>query len=176
MQETAQQYISRLHSYLGNNDPLSTLAATPFRLRSTFYGVSDAEMRARPTPARWSALEQVVHLSDVEIVVGYRVRLILGAEDGVPIQAFDQDRWQTAFKYNDQSLEPTLNAFTAARENNLVLYRSLDEAAWNKFGLHSERGKETVRDIVTLQAGHDFNHLRQIEQLLGHAKTTSSEH
>ena len=29
MQETAQQYISRIQSYLGKNDPLPVLASTP---------------------------------------------------------------------------------------------------------------------------------------------------
>jgi DinB superfamily len=173
MQETAQQYIARLNSYLANNDELAVLAATPDRLRSLFYGVPDHVLRARPEPTRWSLMEVVAHLSDVEIVVGYRVRLILGSDDGVPIQAYDQDRWQVSLDYNSREVGPTLDALAAARANNVTLYRSLSEAAWNKFGLHSERGKETVRDVVRLQAGHDINHLRQIEQMLGKTAATA---
>src|SRR5215813_6611224 len=109
MQETAQQYISRIHSYLGNDDPLASLAATPARLRESLRGLSPDALRKRPAPDRWSALEQVVHLSDVEIVVGFRVRFILGAEDGVPIVAFDQDSWQTHMDYNAREIEPTLS-------------------------------------------------------------------
>jgi hypothetical protein len=105
-------------------------------------------------------------LSDVEIVLGYRVRTILGADDGIAIQGFDQDSWQTALNYNSRSIEDALSAFEAARKNNVALYRSLSEAQWNKYGLHSERGKETVRDIVVLAAGHDVNHLQQIEKIL----------
>ena len=166
MQETAQQYISRIRSFLGNNDPLTVLASTPNALRANLHSVSEKDLRARPTPTRWSILEQVVHLSDVEIVVGYRTRTILGAEDGVPIQGFDQDKWQVALNYNGQSLDSALNAFEAARKNNVALYRSLSEAQWNKYGLHSERGKESVRDIVVLNAGHDINHMKQIDQIL----------
>ncbi|HWR17848.1 MAG TPA: DinB family protein [Terriglobales bacterium] len=174
MQETAQQYIARLTSYLEGKDFLQVLKATPTLLRQLTTAVADAELRRRPEPNKWSAMEQVAHLSDVEIVLGYRVRVVLGAEDGVPIPAFDQDRWQQAFRYNSRELEPTLAAFTAARENNLRLYESLSQAEWNKYGMHSERGKETVEAIVKLAAGHDINHLRQIEGLLGKPASTGT--
>lgn len=166
MQETAQQYISRIHSYLGKNDPLSVLTSTPNTLRAKLHSISDNDLRTKPTPTRWSILEQIVHLSDVEIVIGYRVRTILGGEDGIPIQGFDQDKWQIALNYNGQSLDAALNAFDAARKNNIALYRSLSEAQWNKYGMHSERGKESVREIVVLNAGHDVNHIRQIDEIL----------
>jgi hypothetical protein len=168
MQETVEQYISRIRSYLGHNDPLSVLASTPNVLRTRLHSIPDQELRARPTPTRWSIAEQIVHLSDVEIVVGYRMRTILGAEDGVPIQGFDQDRWQTSLNYGGQSFVLALNSFEAARYNNVALYRSLSEAQWNKYGMHSERGKESVRDLVVLNAGHDLNHIRQIDQILSH--------
>jgi len=167
MSEAAQQYVTRVRSYVGDQDPLSVLAKTPNLLRSLTKRLSDAQLRTRPAPERWSLLEQITHLSDVEIAVGFRVRTILGSPDGVPIAAFDQDRWQQAMRYNDRELGPTLDAFTAARENNLRLYRSLNEAAWDKFGFHAERGRESVRDVVFLNAGHDLNHLRQMEAILG---------
>lgn len=167
MSEAAQQYITRVRSYVGDQDPISVLAKTPSLLRSLTKGLSDAQLRTRPAPERWSLLEQIAHISDVEIAVGFRVRTILGSPDGVAIAAFDQDRWQQAMRYNDHELGPTLDAFGAARENNLRLYRSLNEAAWDKFGFHAERGRESVRDVVFLNAGHDLNHLRQIEAILG---------
>lgn len=33
--------------------------------------------------------------------------------------------------------------------------------------MHSERGKETVKRVVELMAGHDLNHLKQIKAILG---------
>jgi DinB superfamily len=166
MQETAQQYIARIRSYLGDKDILSTLSETPAKLQKLLSSVPDRELRARPKPDKWSAMEQLAHLSDVEIVVGFRVRFILGADDGIPVVAFDQDRWLDVLRYNERELAPTFEALRVARENNLRLYRSLSDAQWNKYGQHVERGKETVRDIVAMQAGHDLNHLRQIEAIL----------
>ena len=31
--------------------------------------------------------------------------------------------------------------------------------------MHSERGKETLADIVRMYAGHDLNHLAQVEKI-----------
>ncbi|MGZ4814709.1 MAG: DinB family protein [Terriglobales bacterium] len=169
MPETVQQYVTRINSYIGTTDPLSVLAETPSRLRSLLSLVPESRLRARPASDRWSLLEVAVHLSDVEIVIGWRIRSILGAPDGIPIQAYDQNSWQESLGYNERELAPTLDAFTAARENNVRLYRSLSESQWNKFGLHSERGQESVRDTIRLQAGHDLNHLRQIEGILGNS-------
>jgi len=33
-------------------------------------------------------------------------------------------------------------------------------------GLHAERGKETITHLIQLYAGHDINHLKQIEALI----------
>jgi len=167
MTETVQQYVARISSFVEGRDPLTVLAETPTRLHRLLYQLPDRQLRTRPAPERWSILEIAAHLSDVEIAIGFRVRAIVGAPDGVPIAAYDQNLWQQSMHYNDREPAPTLDAFTAARDNNLRLYRSLDDAAWNKFGIHSERGRESVRDVVRLNAGHDLNHLRQIEAILG---------
>ena len=91
MPETIQQYVTRINSYIGSTDPLSVLAATPARLRSLLEDIPDVQLRARPAPDRWSLLEIAAHLSDADLVIGYRVRAILGAPDGIAIQAYDQD-------------------------------------------------------------------------------------
>lgn len=167
MQETAEQYTARILSNVSNSDPLVSMAGAAAKLRELVRGVSADVARKRPASGKWSVLEIAAHLADVEIAVGFRARFILGSDDGVPIVPFDQDRWLSEMKYNERDMEQTLRAFEAARENNLALYRSLSEAQWNKYGMHAERGKETVRRVVTLCAGHDINHLQQIEQILG---------
>ncbi len=166
MLETAQQYTTRIRSYLGSQDALTVLAATPQLLRTKLQGLPDNLLRTRPEPNRWSIIEQVAHLSDVEIVLGFRVRFIVGSDNGVSVPAYDQDRWQQEFNYVSRSLPDTLNAFEAARKNNLALYRSLTNAQWEKYCIHSERGKESARDVVSLAAGHDLNHLQHVDRIL----------
>jgi hypothetical protein len=42
---------------------------------------------------------------------------------------------------------------------------------WDFYGMHSERGKETVTRVAEMLAGHDINHLNQIRLIMkGKAK------
>ncbi len=52
------------------------------------------------------------------------------------------------------------------RAANVALLRSVPKKLWDNHGMHSERGKETISYIVHMVAGHDMNHLRQIEGIL----------
>jgi len=163
VKETPQQYVTRILGHLQISDPLAVLEATPARLRKAVEGRSAESLRRRPQPERWSVTEIVMHLAEGELVIGYRVRTIL-EQNGVAIAAFDQDAW--AQRYGGVQLEPALEMHRALRQANLALYRSLSAEQWERYGMHSERGKETIRQIATLAAGHDLNHLKQIDEML----------
>jgi len=60
----------------------------------------------------------------------------------------------------------SLESFRALRAANVALLRSVPKKLWNNHGMHSERGKETIAHIVHMVAGHDMNHLRQVEGIL----------
>ena len=163
--ETPQQCTQRILSHSAGQEPLKIQAATPKKLERLIAKASPAKLRKRPAPDKWSAAEILAHLADVEIVVSWRVRLILGAP-GTPIQAFDQDAWVVATHYDQRSPRESLAQLRALRAANLALYKTLSKDQWKHFGIHSERGQESVEHLVRLIAGHDLNHLRQIENAL----------
>jgi len=39
------------------------------------------------------------------------------------------------------------------------------------YGMHAERGEETVERVLQMMAGHDINHVRQIEKLVAKKKS-----
>ena len=86
MQETPQQYTQRILGHVAGQEPLKVLAATPKKLDRLVAQASAAKLRKRPAPDKWSVIEILAHLADVEIVVGWRVRSILGAP-GTAVQA-----------------------------------------------------------------------------------------
>jgi DinB superfamily len=159
MEETPEQYVRRILGYLDAKDPLAILEATPAALSRLVGALDETRLRARPSSQRWSMAEIVAHLAEVELVVGYRVRTIL-ATNGAAIQAFDQDEWAKRYAHTPVAL--SLEMHRGLRAVNLSLYRSLTSEEWQRYGLHSERGKETIDHIVKLAAGHDLNHLRQM--------------
>lgn len=163
--ETAQHYIDRLLSNVGSRDPWEVLATTGPRLRQLIAGRSQTDLARAPGPSQWSVVQILAHLADAEVVAGWRLRSVL-AWDGVPIQPFDQDKWAATFKYADADPIESLDLFETSRRANLSLLRRVDPALHANHGLHAERGKETISHLVRLYAGHDLNHLAQVERLV----------
>jgi hypothetical protein len=166
MQETAEQYRQRLFSYVGGNDPLKLQASAPAKLARLLKGVNPAKTRKRPAPGKWSIAEIVAHIADTELVGGYRIRAILGAP-GSQVIGFDQDVWVTALHYGQRNVRKSFEQYRVLREANLALLKTLAPEQWKHHGIHNERGAETIETIVRMFAGHDLNHFRQIEGILG---------
>ncbi len=169
MKETVQEYIQRIQGKLAGQRPLKVLAATSKKLARLIQGKSPARLRKRPAPDKWSAAEIIAHLADVEIVQSWRVRSILGAP-GLPIQAFDQDSWVVAGHYDKRDPRKSFEQFRVLRETNLALLKTLTSDQWTHSGMHSERGEESVERITSMLAGHDINHLEQVEKILERKK------
>jgi hypothetical protein len=169
MQETPQEYIKRILDQLGGQDPLKIQTVTPKKIERLIKGVPASKLRKRPAPGKWSVGEILAHLADCEIVTGWRVRQILGAP-GTPIQAFDQDSWAAAGHYEKRDPRKSFEQFATARAGNVVLMKSLTPEQWKQHGMHSERGAETVERILQMMAGHDINHVAQIEKLVAAKK------
>jgi hypothetical protein len=165
MNEIPQQYTQRILGYIEGSEPLAVQAATAGKLDRLIKGVSTAKLRKRPAPEKWSVSEIVAHLADAEIVIGYRIRLILGSP-GIPIVAFDQDRWAESGHYVKRDPRKSVEQFRVLREANLALLKSLTPEQWQHSGMHSERGEESIEKIARMCAGHDINHLQQIEKIL----------
>lgn len=163
--ETPQDYIARMLSFVGTNDPREILASTAVRLQALMTGRSPGQLARKPDPSTWSVAEIVAHLADAEVVAAWRLRAILAA-NATPLQPFDQNAWASAFHYADADPFESLQLFEANRSANLALLTRVDPALHANYGMHAERGKETIGHLIRLYAGHDLNHLAQIERLL----------
>lgn len=169
MQETIEQYKQRIMSYAGGQNPLKVQAATAGKIGKLIKGVPKARLTKRPAPGKWSVGEILAHLADSELVAGYRMRSILGAP-GTPIAAYDQDKWAEAENYAKHDPHASLDFYRTVREANLRLMKSLRPEQWKHFGMHTERGEESVERLSQMMAGHDLNHLGQIVAILAPKK------
>ena len=165
MQETPQQYTQRILGSLEGKNTMQVLAASPRQVAHLIKGVTKKRLSKRPSPEKWSVTEMLAHLADVEIVQGFRIRLILGAS-GTTIQGFDQDVWARYSEYASHDPVLSLEGYRVNRERTVRLLKSLRKGMWDSYGMHSERGKETVTRVSEMMAGHDINHLKQIRAIL----------
>ena len=158
-------YVDAILKYLGDRQPMDVFPETAEALRAAVRALSDKQLRTPETSGKWSVLEVLWHLADVEIVLGLRYRKAL-AEPGQPYPAIDQDAWVKALGYESRDAAGAIDDFEAVRGTNLRLLRSLDGEQWQRFGLHEERGKETLEHMVRLYAAHDLYHLFQIDRIM----------
>jgi hypothetical protein len=121
-------------------------------------------LAAHPIPGKWSALEIVHHLADSETISGIRLRRLL-AEDRPVIQGYDQDEYAARLKYNERDMAPALEALHAARVTTAQLFECMTDEEWKREGTHSEHGRYTIEDWLTIYAAHAHNHAEQIRAL-----------
>src|SRR5580658_6718556 len=124
MVETVQQYTQRILANAQGDDPIKVQSTTPKKLARLIKGIPIAKLRKRPAPGKWSVAEILAHLADVEIVVGWRMRSILGTP-GTPIQAFDQDAWVASGHYDKRDPRESVELHRVVRNANLALLKSL---------------------------------------------------
>ena len=174
MSETFQEYSARLLSLSAGQDAVATLASTPARIGTLLAGLRAPDLQWTTALSRWSIAQIMAHLADAEVVAAYRFRMIIAAP-GTPIQAFDQDAWAREMDYASRDTAASLALFAALRPALLALISGLDEDKLDRFGIHAERGKESLRHLVRLYAGHDLNHLAQIERLIAERKSVATD-
>ncbi len=160
----ASPYLRRILSYVIGKDPLQVLSSTADQIRQLTHGLTQDQIHRPPRRGKWSIGQIIAHLSDTEIVLGFRFRMVI-AQSGSRLLAMDQDQWAEGLRYRKADWKRKLKLFELMRRDHLVLLRSLGTSEWKKYGIHEERGKETLELMVQVLAGHDVNHLRQIEKI-----------
>jgi len=171
MAETAEQYIQRILGHVEGQDALKVQRQTAPKLKKLTRGLSPKQLKWKPEQGTWSIAEVLAHLADAEIVGSWRMRSVIGA-NGSTIQPFDQNVWASMFQYNAREAGQSLEVFRVLRENNLAMLKALPPQAWDNYGMHLERGKETIAHLTRMFAGHDTNHLKQIEAIVVQVKKT----
>lgn len=147
---------------LGTRDPLKVVATTARHLEQLSVALGPARIEESPAPGKWSPLEILCHLADCEIAFGFRLRQAL-ALDHYIIQPFDQELW--ARSYSGYDAQAAMMTFSCVRQWNLMLLRSVPAEALSRQMLHPERGEMTFRELIETIAGHDLNHLAQLEAI-----------
>ena len=157
-------YSKRILSNILNQDALGIYSKTPKDLKRLTRGLTKEQIYKPPAKGRWSIAQLLSHLCDAEWAMGFRIRMAI-AQSGSHLQAYDQERWADKLHYDKSDWKEKLTLFTSLRQAHLSLLRSLKPSEWQGYGIHEERGKETVERMVHMLAGHDVNHLRQIDSI-----------
>jgi uncharacterized damage-inducible protein DinB len=138
------------------------LASTPATIASLLETIGPAKATVPPAPGKWNAAEIISHLADCELVFAFRLRQTV-AEDHHTIQPFDQEKW--AAVYHGISANQACDVFSALRGWNLLFVRMVMPGAATRTVTHPERGTMTFQTIIETMAGHDLNHIGQLQRI-----------
>ena len=144
---------------------LEAAEKSPKEIAAAVSGLSLAALHYKPAPEKWSILEILGHLADIEIVYAYRLRQMLADQNPI-IAPMDQDAWARNLGYTDMVAPELVAVYGLNRHHNLRLLRRLKAADLEKSAFHPERKQDvTVARLVEMMAGHGVDHLAQIERL-----------
>ena len=149
-------------TFLGNRNPREVIEETPGRLTALAGRLGRDGMERSLAPGKWPARAILCHLADCELAFAFRLRQAL-AEPHHVCQPFDQEAWARPYAALDG--DAALAAFSAVRKWNEMLLDTMTPEQWGKKFTHPERGEMTVQVVVETMAGHDLNHLQQLETI-----------
>ena len=76
------------------------------------------------------------------------------------------EKWAAGRVRKQEPLAETIERFRLLRRSQLRLFRQVPHGDFRRTGLHPERGVVTLRVQLETLAGHDLNHLAQVERLV----------
>lgn len=163
--ETPEQYKLRLAAYVKDQDPIAMQRDAPGKLARLLEAFPPQALKQSPAPAKWSVAAILAHLAEDELVTTWRYRQMI-ENSGATLPGFDQDEWARLGDYDSWEPAEAFEMFRLLREANLRMLAKLTPEEWQCFGMHSERGRMTVKDLASQMAGHDMNHIEQIQRML----------
>jgi hypothetical protein len=156
--------VNPYQKFLGRKDPLKVLAATPARIQTLIRGLSPRQLSKRPKPGKWSIQEIISHLTESEMVLCCRARWI-AFEDKPTLVPFDQEKWARGWAREKEPIAETFERMRILRKSQVRFFKGVPKADMKRTGYHPERGVVSLKEQLETAAGHDLNHLEQIQRL-----------
>ena len=128
------------------------------RLALAVRGLTAADMAVPTGPGTWSIHDLVIHLADAEAAFADRARRVI-AMDEPPLLAWDHAAFMAKLHYGRQSAEDAVATVELTRRQLARVLRLLPAEAFARVGVHDERGRITLADILGIVETHLDHHL-----------------
>ncbi len=145
---------------------LKALREAADQIEEQVFGLSEEQLRRRPSDDEWSLKETLLHLRDAEEAYLHRLQRIT-REDEPELPDIDIDGYPTERDYQSADLYDALMAFAHLRRQTTHLLWSLSPEEWERGGLHRYRGRLTIHQVARDMNRHDLEHLWQMRRLRG---------
>lgn len=131
--------------------------------RNAILGLGREDLLAFPIPGTWSIQQLVLHLMDSDLVGSDRMKRVI-AEDEPTLLAYDETRFAERLFYEKMDAEAACGIFAENRRMTACVLELLAPADFERVGMHTERGRETLLDLVVGYADHLDHHLQFLRE------------
>jgi uncharacterized damage-inducible protein DinB len=121
--------------------------------------ISFEQGRAYPIPGTWSIAELVGHLLDSDLVFADRMKRLI-AEENPTLQGFDEQAWIRGLVSNEIPVDEGAALFASHRKWMARILQRQDEAAFARAGHHTEKGRQTLTEVLVYATNHLDHHLK----------------
>ena len=146
-----------------NHPLIETFSTGGQKLRQAIASLSHDELLAVPIPGKWSTQQVVIHLADAEAAFADRIRRVI-ASDNPALLAWSENDFAKHLHYTEQSAEDAVTVIDLTRRQLAIVLRLLPNETLKRTGQHSERGQQTLEDILNFAVNHLDHHLKFIAE------------
>lgn len=133
----------------------------PLLLPSVLAGMTSDQLSAAPVPGKWSTRQVICHLADAELLYADRFKRIV-AEDQPPLPAMDPDLFVARLACDRRDLAVEVETIAIVRRHMAGILETLDEADFQRTGIHSKDGPLTLQTLLERITRHIPHHVRTI--------------
>lgn len=149
-------YYEKYVSLVEETDIVAALENQLTDLQTMLGAISEEKSSHAYAMGKWTIRQLVGHLIDGERIFAYRA-LRIGRADETPIEGFEQDGYIENANFNERTIAELTEELLLVRRANNLLFRNLDDAAWQRVGTASD-SPVSVRALAYIMVGHIRHH------------------
>jgi hypothetical protein len=149
-------YFSKYIDLVPEADILSVLTMQLDETLTFLRAIPESQCNVLHPPYTWTVKDVVGHLIDGERVFGYRA-LRFARGDSTPLAGFDENEYARTAEYARLAMPDVVNEYEAVRRSNLLMFRNLPAAAWDRAGKANDNHL-SVRALAYILVGHTRHH------------------
>jgi len=150
-------------------DAINKIRRLPLQVEELVSGLSPQELTAKPLAGEWTVAQNVHHIADSHINSYVRCKL-MATEDNPTLKPYDEGAWALLSDGSSSDLSDSLTLLKALHARWVQVWENLPDDAWQRTGMHPERGPVTLARQLELYVEHGEAHLDQIRRTLAASK------
>lgn len=144
---------------------ISALETAPGVIIPLIREVPPQILKRRPSPGKWSAYENAIHLSQSDLLFRDRLELILSTPEPY-IETKENSPEEEAGSMLDVDLDESLERYVGERASLVERLKKLTPDEWQKTAVHEAFDHYSVFIMFRHLYVHEMHHAYLIEQLL----------